>query len=71
MTLHVFFFQVNVPNDLAANIINSLAQNGPTRGLFHDAIFLIFPALNHFWKKYDKLRKHAHAIYSDFFSFKN
>ena len=45
-------FKVNIPNDLAANIMNSLAQSGPTRGLFHDAIFLLFPALNHFWKRY-------------------
>ncbi|WAR12480.1 RGSL-like protein [Mya arenaria] len=41
--------QINVPSDLALNIINSLASSGPTRGIFHDAIILLFPVLYHYY----------------------
>ena len=38
---------------MAANIMNNLATHGPTRGLFHDAMLLLFPVLYHFWKRLD------------------
>ncbi|XP_053401944.1 regulator of G-protein signaling protein-like [Mercenaria mercenaria] len=44
--------QVNISNDMASNIINSLASDGPKRGSFHDAIISIFPILYHFHKKF-------------------
>ena len=45
------FPQVNIPSDLATSIAVSLTQSGPTRGLFHDAMILIFPLLYYFWKR--------------------
>ncbi|KAL4234917.1 regulator of G-protein signaling [Mactra antiquata] len=44
--------QINVPNDMAVNIINNLASTGPTRGLFHEAVILLFPILYHYFRKY-------------------
>ncbi|XP_052818181.1 uncharacterized protein LOC128244204 [Mya arenaria] len=44
--------QINVPSDLALNIINSLASSGPTRGIFHDAIILLFPVLYHYYGRF-------------------
>ncbi|XP_062597372.1 regulator of G-protein signaling protein-like, partial [Saccostrea cucullata] len=44
--------QVNIPSDLATSIAVSLTQSGPTRGLFHDAMILIFPLLYYFWRRF-------------------
>ncbi|XP_053401949.1 regulator of G-protein signaling protein-like [Mercenaria mercenaria] len=46
--------QVNIPHDMALNIINSLASYGPKRGMFHDAIVLLFPILYHFYRKFSE-----------------
>lgn len=46
--------QVNIANDMATNIINSLASNGATRGLFHEAIVQIFPILYHYYRKFSE-----------------
>eukprot|EP00105_Crassostrea_gigas_P001305 XP_011413410.2 PREDICTED: regulator of G-protein signaling protein-like [Crassostrea gigas] len=44
--------QVNIPSDLATSIAVSLTHSGPTRGLFHDAMILIFPIIYFFWKRF-------------------
>ncbi|VDI26949.1 Hypothetical predicted protein [Mytilus galloprovincialis] len=43
--------QLNIPEELAQNIILSLENEGATRGLFHDAFILIFPILYHYWRQ--------------------
>ena len=47
--------QVNIPNDMATNIIDALAATGPVRGLFHDAVMLLFPVLYHYYRKYEHI----------------
>ncbi|XP_060082291.1 regulator of G-protein signaling protein-like [Ylistrum balloti] len=44
--------QINIPNELGHSIGNSLNSAGPVRGLFHDAIILLFPILYYFWKRF-------------------
>lgn len=48
--------QINIPNDLADNIIG-LVQNGIVeRGLFHEAALSVFTALMYLWKKFSAER---------------
>ncbi|XP_052286288.1 uncharacterized protein LOC127881994 isoform X1 [Dreissena polymorpha] len=44
--------QINIPSDLANNIVSSLNSKGPSRGLFHDAVILLFPILYHYYKRF-------------------
>ncbi|XP_060573658.1 uncharacterized protein LOC132731473 isoform X2 [Ruditapes philippinarum] len=44
--------QVNVPNEMALDIVSSLASDGPRRGLFHDAVVHLFPIIYHFYRRF-------------------
>ncbi|XP_052061919.1 regulator of G-protein signaling protein-like [Mytilus californianus] len=55
--------QLNISTDLATNISNSLDKDGPTRGLFHDALLVIFPLIYHYWRQCQKewMKNHTAA----------
>ncbi|XP_048577113.1 uncharacterized protein LOC5521613 isoform X2 [Nematostella vectensis] len=54
--------QINIPNDMAENIVE-LVQNGIIyRGLFHDAAMSVFTSLIHYWKKFEAEKTNSETI---------
>ncbi|CAC5396314.1 unnamed protein product [Mytilus coruscus] len=55
--------QLNISTDLATHISSSLDKDGPTRGLFHDALLVIFPLIYHYWRQCQKewMKNHTAA----------
>ncbi|XP_076113384.1 regulator of G-protein signaling protein-like [Mytilus galloprovincialis] len=55
--------QLNIPTDLASHMSYSLEKEGPTRGLFHDALLTIFPLIYHYWRQCQKdwMKNHTAA----------
>ncbi|XP_063441197.1 regulator of G-protein signaling protein-like isoform X2 [Mytilus trossulus] len=55
--------QLNISTDLASHMSYSLEKDGPTRGLFHDALLIIFPLVYHYWRQCQKdwMKNHTAA----------